>query len=430
MTGRSPVRLLLASALFAAGFVAALLLGVAPDAALVPLLAGAVAVAALGPRAPAPAPATVEPERAPARPGVRDFIEALAEPVLIVRNRRVALANAAARAALGSSIEGEDVRLAIRHPLIAERLIDPALPGDDSAPAELVGVGEAERRWTVTVARLPDGARLVRLEDRSAAHAAERMRTDFVANASHELRTPLATILGFVETLEDLADAPPAADGPDMRARFLSVMHGEARRMQRLVDDLISLSRIQGERFSVPREAHDLLPLLEQARNEQRRLSEDRGSPILIEAAEDLPAIAGDRPQLLQLLDNLLGNALNHGRAGTPVTVTAALDRTGMLRIAVADRGDGIARGHLPRLTERFYRVDPGRSRAGGGTGLGLSIVKHIVERHRGRLGFNSELGRGTTVTVWLPASPPASSKSHGIVAGPGGQGARQGATG
>ena len=359
------------------------------------------------------------------RPSVRDFIDALAEPVLIVRDRRVALANGAARSVLGAGIEGEDVRLAIRHPIVAERLIEPASPGDDTAPAELVGVGDADRRWTMTVARLADGARLVRLEDRSSTYAAEKMRTDFVANASHELRTPLATILGFIETLEDI-DARTAGDGAPpsaaavTRARFLRIMDGEARRMQRLVDDLISLSRIEAERFSVPREAHDLLTLVEQSRQEQLHLGEERGSRILIDAPEGLPPVAGDRPQLLQMVDNLLANALKYGRPGSPVTIALRVAEDGMLRLAIADEGEGIPREHLLRITERFYRVDPSRSRAAGGTGLGLSIVKHIVERHRGRLSFDSEVGRGTVVTVALPAAAPPpdtlSSKSHPFV--------------
>ncbi|HZF44324.1 MAG TPA: ATP-binding protein [Sphingomonadaceae bacterium] len=424
MTRPSTPRLVAAALLIVAGIALSLALGAPPAAILLALFAGAGAALLGIPRPSAPAPPPVEPERKPRRPSVRNLLEAFAEPVLIVRDRQVALANDAARSVLGAGIEGEDVRLAIRHPIVAERLIEPAAPGDDTAPAELVGVGEAERRWTMTIARLADGARLVRLEDRSSTYAAEKMRTDFVANASHELRTPLATVLGFIETLQDI-DARAAGDalpdsGAATRARFLTIMDGEARRMQRLVDDLISLSRIEAERFSVPRDAHDLLTLVEQAREDQRHLSEERASPIVIDAPEGLPPVAGDRPQLLQLVDNLLANALKYGRAGTPVTVTLRVDDDDMLRLAIADQGEGIPREHLPRVTERFYRVDPSRSRAAGGTGLGLSIVKHIVERHRGRLSFSSEVGRGTTVTVALPpaASPreALSLKSHPAV--------------
>jgi len=417
MTGLSSLRALAATLLLLGGAAAALLLGAPLAATLMALFSGAGAIVLLSPgrlTEDSP-PVLADAEQKPKRPTVRDFIEAFPEPVLVVRDRRVAIANDAARAVLGARIEGEDVRLAIRHPAAAERLIDPASEsgGDDEGHAELVGLGEAERRWTMTVARLADGARLVRLEDRSSTHAAEKMRTDFVANASHELRTPLATLLGFIETLEDLNEG----DERDTRLRFLAIMNAEARRMQRLIDDLMSLSRIEADRFSVPREAHDLLSLVEQARDNQRFLSEERGNPIVIDAPENLPAVAGDRSQLLQMVDNLLANALKYGRPGTPVTATIGCDDDGLLLLSIADQGDGISREHLPRITERFYRVDASRSRAAGGTGLGLSIVKHVVERHRGRLHFDSEVGRGTTVQVALPAEPP-SSKSHETIAG------------
>ena len=396
----SASRTLLALLLLGVAAAAAWLGRVDPAIAAALTLAGAGALLAAMPRARvAPARVPAATDRKPQPPSARDLLDAFDEPVLIVRDRRVAAANAAARAVLGEAIEGEDVRLAIRHPVAAERLGGSAT--DESGPTELVGLGQADRRWTMTVARLADGARLVRLEDRSATHAAEKMRTDFVANASHELRTPLATLLGFIETLEELNEGPDR----EVQARFLDIMHGEARRMNRLVDDLISLSRIEAERFSVPREAHDLLTLVEQAREEQRHLSDERGSPVLIDALDDLPPVAGDRPQLLQLADNLIANALKYGRPGAPVLVGITGGEAGMLTLTVADEGEGIAREHLPRITERFYRVDASRSRAAGGTGLGLSIVKHVVERHRGRLNFDSEPGRGTTVTVTLPAS-------------------------
>jgi two-component system phosphate regulon sensor histidine kinase PhoR len=225
------------------------------------------------------------------------------------------------------------------------------------------------------------------------------MRTDFVANASHELRTPLATLLGFLETLQDDA----AAGDPKTRSRFLGIMFDEARRMHRLVDDLISLSRIEAERFSLPREAVELLPLVEEVRNGSAQLLAEKQSDIVVENDGADPVVPGDRSQLLQLLQNLIVNALKYGRNGTPVTLRFEPAGQDMLRMSVIDRGEGIAAEHLPRLTERFYRVDAGRSRSVGGTGLGLAIVKHIVGRHRGRLDIESELGEGTTVHVYLP---------------------------
>lgn len=396
-------RLLLALLVAIAGGGWALLAGAPVDATLVSLLGGALAVALVaavlndGPAEAAPAP-----EAGPAGLSVRDVVEAIDEPVLLVRARRIAMANAEARVVLGARIEGEDVRVAIRHPAAAERLLEGAERPSSRDGAELVGVGAPERRWTMSVSDLADGSRLVRLEDRSQVHAAERMRTDFVANASHELRTPLATLLGFIETL---ASTDAGEDGAT-RARFLGIMQREARRIQQLVDDLISLSRIESERFTAPRDRVRLRAVVEQAVANQAFLAEERGSPVVLEVAENLPAVTGDEPQLTQLLDNLLGNALKYGRPGEPVTVGAHLLPGGqMVRLSVRDRGEGIAKVHLPRLTERFYRVDPSRSRAIGGTGLGLSIVKHIAERHRGRLTFHSEVGEGTTVCVDLPVA-------------------------
>jgi two-component system phosphate regulon sensor histidine kinase PhoR len=334
---------------------------------------------------------------------IEDILEALAEPALVVAGGRVRTSNEAARTILGPEIDGQDVRLAIRHPAAVERLLTANPQGPEEA--ELVGLGEVERRWTMSVVPLADGALFVRLTDRSEAHAAEQMRVDFVANASHELRTPLATLVGYAETLrEQSAELDEAT-----RERFTIIVHDEARRMQRLVEDLISLSRIEAERFSAPRDALDLAHLVHDAAAGCRALAEARGSEIRLDIEPDLPPIVGDLSQILQLIDNLVGNALRYGRRGTPVLVGLRRERE-MVHLTVADEGDGIAAEHIPRITERFYRVDPSRSRSLGGTGLGLSIVKHIVERHRGRLSFESEISKGTIVHVLLPVAggPPS----------------------
>ena len=328
---------------------------------------------------------------------VRNLLEALDEPALIFRAGVVLMANGSAHRLLGERIEGQDVRLAIRHPAAVERLLKPRPEQADDVV--LIGIGEAERRWSMSIRPLADGSSFVRLSDRSEAHAAEQMRVDFVANASHELRTPLATLVGYAETLRE------EGVDPATRERFLSVVHDEARRMQRLVEDLISLSRIVAERFSAPREHLRLDELIESARENIRHAARERSSEIRIETEGALPAILGERSQILQLLDNLLSNALRYGRHGAPVTIGARPEGD-MIRLSVVDEGEGIAGEHIPRLTERFYRVDPSRSRALGGTGLGLSIVKHIVERHRGRLIIESEPGAGTSVHVLLPAAP------------------------
>jgi two-component system phosphate regulon sensor histidine kinase PhoR len=327
-------------------------------------------------------------------------LEGIIEPVLVLADGRVEEANAAARDLLGHHILGQDVRLAIRHPAAAERLTAPPGVGA-SGPINLVGLGTLDQRWELRVTDIDDGRRIVHLIDQTGSYAAERMRVDFVANASHELRTPLASILGFAETLSEDDGADPA-----MRQRFLKVIVDEARRMQRLVEDLISLSRIEAEKYRLPEASVDLGNLIEEVFSELADTHDPRAADIVIESGDDVPPVTGDRVQLSQALHNVIGNAMKYGRAGTPVAVKLSRYPNGMVRLSVGDAGDGVPPEHIPRLTERFYRVDPGRSRAVGGTGLGLAIVKHIVERHRGRLDIASQIGRGTVVTILLPAAP------------------------
>ena len=325
-----------------------------------------------------------------------EVLDVIAEPVLLVRGGIVTCANAAAGALLGRHIVGEDVRVAIRHPAAADRLSSGApLPG---RPVELVGLGTPDQRWEMRTGETGDGARIVHLVDQSGNYAAEKMRVDFVANASHELRTPLASILGFIETLNE-----EAGEDPSLRKRFLDVMFAEAQRMQRLVEDLISLSRIEAEKYRLPGDRVDLGEVLEDVAAEIAAARSPRAENVGVTIEPDLPAVVGDEVQLSQLFHNLIGNAMKYGRPGTPVAVTLGLDRSGLLRLTVTDEGEGIAPQHIPRLTERFYRVDAGRSRSVGGTGLGLAIVKHIVERHRGRLDIASKVGIGTVVSVAIP---------------------------
>ena len=336
-------------------------------------------------------------EPPPAEPDLASILEAVEEPLLLVTDLRVVQANAAARTLLGDHIVGQDVRLAIRHPAAAERLTGgPGATG--SGATQLVGLGQRDQRWELRATRLPSGHQLIHLINLTGSYAAERMRVDFVANASHELRTPLAAILGFCETLRE-----EAGEEPETRDRFLGVMQEEARRMQRLINDLISLSRIEAEKYRLPSSSVALGQLAQEVRSELRATGSPRADEIALETEDDLPLVNGDRAQLSQLLHNVIGNALKYGRAGTPVAVKLRRQRGDMVLLSVADEGDGISPEHLPRLTERFYRVDSGRSRSLGGTGLGLAIVKHIVERHRGRLEIRSILGQGTTVTVLLP---------------------------
>ena len=316
------------------------------------------------------------------------LIDAFDEPLLVLDGLTVVEANHPARTLFGGHILGDNVRLVLRHPAAAA-----VVAGEDDGPVSLSGIGGYERAWELSGGAIGPGRRLLRLSDRSGVRATERMRVDFVANASHELRTPLAALIGFIEALGEAN----GADEAETRARFLTIMAGEAWRMQRLIDDLMSLSRIEADRFARPREHIDLAAVVERVCTELAAAGETRVACKTVAAT-----IEGDAGQLSQLLHNIIGNALKYGQAGTPVeiAVTAA---DGEARLAVRDQGEGVAPEHLPRLTERFYRVDPGRSRAGGGTGLGLAIVKHIVERHRGRLDIASRVGIGTTVSVVFP---------------------------
>ena len=318
------------------------------------------------------------------------LLDAIEEPALVVENERVAAANAPARTLLGERIVGRDIRFVLRHPDALEVI----LPGRGGS-REIGALGGREQPWTIIVRPLPDGVQLVRLIDRSATLSAERMRTDFVANASHELRTPLTTMIGYAETLAEEGSIPD-----DLRIRFGTIIHGEARRMLRIVEDLMSLSRIEADRYVPPTDPIMLDEIARIAAANAAPLAAARDCEIILDAAPAGP-IAGDFSQLLQLADNLVANAIRYGD-GTPVRIetSATADRA---TLRVIDQGEGISPDHLPRLTERFYRIDAARSRDSGGTGLGLSIVKHIAERHRAVLDIRSVLGSGTTVAVAFP---------------------------
>lgn len=407
MTSISPSRLLVALLFIVGGAILASQLSQSGPQIIVVIFTGAVALfTALQdpPSAPPPDPASLERQQKRIlyqgrSEAYQDIIDPITDPILLVRNARVAAANPAAATVLGNHIVGEDVRIAIRHPAAADRLANPDAK-HTGEPILLVGVGSTDQRWELRIHTLQDGLKLVQLSDRSSRHAAEKMRTDFVANASHELRTPLAAIKGFLETLED----PKAGKDDATRARFLKIMYDEADRMQRLVEDLMSLSRIKAEKFELPSDQIDLSDLVREARDFYINSRGKKDKDILVHFPSDIPLIRGDRAQLSQVVNNLLSNAFKYGKKGTPVRVGVAPNKARtMLYLSVSDEGDGIAPEHIPRLTERFYRVDKGRSKSIGGTGLGLAIVKHISERHGGRIEISSELGKGTTVSVLLP---------------------------
>ena len=324
----------------------------------------------------------------------RSLVEAIDEPSLVVEGSIVRLANAPAQKLLGKGIEGRDIRLAIRHPQALERIL-----GHASAEIDVTGIAEPGRSWRLVIRELDRNRTLVRMIDRSDAVSAEKMRVDFVANASHELRTPLSTILGYAETLADEDDLPEG-----LRSNFGSTIRDEARRMLRIIEDLMSLSRIEADRFVAPGGRVEVSDIVETAVANASHAGASRACEFKLELAADLPSLRGDRAQLVQVLDNLLSNALRYGcdRPGSVIQITAR--RAGhWIVLGIIDHGPGIAREPLPRLTERFYRADAARSRESGGTGLGLAIVKHIIERHRGSLEIKSTVGLGTSVIVRLP---------------------------
>ncbi len=336
------------------------------------------------------------------------ILEGLPDPLIVLsEDRSVRRANAAARSAYG-----EDMAAVLRHPDL-RRAIDRMFASGVSQTAELTLPVPVERDvMTVVVPMDPplsDGGRaIVVLSDRTRERLVERMRADFVANVSHELRTPLTSLIGFVETLRG-----PAADDPPAQQRFLGIMAEQGARMNRLIDDLLSLSRIELNEHQPPSGTFDLRELIVRlvASFEPRLVQRRNRMDVRIDATP--AAVIGDADQIAQVLQNLLDNALKYGREDGTISLTTELSqpngrwssRPGLV-IGVSDQGAGIAREHLPRLTERFYRVDKGRSRSVGGTGLGLAIVKHIVNRHRGQMAIDSEVGVGTTISVWLPLTP------------------------
>ncbi len=407
---RNPTLLTLIAFLFvAAGTMIALVSGAPPSGLLIVAAAavGAILLMALGQTAEAPrTDVAVIPQDGDAplhrHAAFDNFFDALQVPLLLIKDAQVRAANAAARNLLGDFIVNADVRTAIRHPAAADRLANPRAQGAGGV-IDLVGIGRPGQRWEMRTIPLADGSRLVGLTDQTARDAVERMRADFVANASHELRTPLAAIIGFVETLSE----PEAGSDSALRERFLGVMDKEARRMLRLVEDLLSISRIEASKGHLPEETVDIVDLINEVVGEIASSNNPRATDIALEVGGDAPVLA-DRAQMSQLLHNIIGNAMKYGRANTLITVRIAAAGPQMIELSVADRGEGIASEQLPRLTERFYRVDSARSRTLGGTGLGLAIVKHVVERHRGRLDIDSIEGQGTTVRVRLPrASKP-----------------------
>lgn len=401
---RASFHLPLAALCLVAGTIAALFMANVPTAVVVMAIATIVAIfiVSLGDHAPMPASSIPTiPVRQTAlfdHAAFHTLIDNDARAILGLSAMRIALANDAALTLLGRHISGADVRTAIRNPAVIDALLGCVRQGD-AASVDVVDFQQPGDRWQIGIVNLGESQNLLMLDDRSAIDAADRMRSDFVANASHELRTPLAAILGYVETLGHL---DPSETEPVMK-RFLGIIDREARRMQQLVADLISISRIEADRHRRPTAIVDLADIVHHALADIRAADPVRGADLMLDTVASA-LLPGDAAQLTQMVHNIVGNAMKYGRAGTPVTISLSNSGKNWV-LAVSDIGEGIAPEHLPRLTERFYRADDARSRAVGGTGLGLAIVKHIAERHRARLSIDSEVGKGTTVTLMLPTS-------------------------
>ncbi len=345
-------------------------------------------------------------------PAGRALIEKLPSPVLIIsRTGLVTFANRAAHEALPRLETGAHFAQTIRAAAFVEA-VNATLSDGLEHTFEFSTHEGRDRTFEARTGLLPpergtrDEARaIVQLEDRTRARSAERMRSDFIANASHELRTPLASVIGYIETLQHHARDDPAA-----RDRFLAIMAREAGRMSRLVDDLMSLGRIEMSEHLRPSDEVSLHAVAAESAAALIPVAKGQGARIEIEIdLEPLGArVRGDRDQLSQVFTNLIDNALKYGGENTVVTLRAVSPGPadlGRLGVSVIDNGPGIPREHLHRLTERFYRVNATSSRNKGGTGLGLAIVKHILNRHEGRLEISSKPGEGSVFTVWVPVA-------------------------
>jgi two-component system, OmpR family, phosphate regulon sensor histidine kinase PhoR len=363
--------------------------------------------------------------RSEAKATVLDYVP---EPVVLIdRSHQVIGANLAARNLFGRSAIGRSLASLLRDPAVLDAAAG-ALADGGARDVEFTLPTPVERvlcaRIKTLPEALPDGtAAIIALQDLTMVKRIDSMRADFVANVSHELRTPLAALIGFIETLRGPANEDAAA-----RERFLEIMHDQSQRMARLVDDLMSLSRIEMHEHTVPTTRVDVAQLVQYVAETLQIKAGKKGMTFKLDLPEDPPLVLGEPDELTRVFQNLMDNAIKYGRARSAIEIrirhepapmpgaqaardAAARDVTthegeGAVAVAVTDHGDGIPPEHLPRLTERFYRVDKARSRELGGTGLGLAIVKHIVNHHRGALNVASTLGKGSTFTVRLPSPP------------------------
>lgn len=331
--------------------------------------------------------------------------EALKDPAFILTaDSMLKYQNRAAVETFGPMVADGHLSSRLRSPEILQ-MVDRAIAGGWEATIDHVEKVPSERWYRVRITPMDEisaitgGSELylLTLRDQSEAKRIDKMRTDFIANASHELRTPLASLSGFVETMQG-----PAHDDPEARDQFLAIMQEQAGRMTRLLDDLLSLSRLEMKAHIAPTDTVDLVPLIGHVCDTLRPLADDLGVDIDITAPATPVRVPGDRDELIQVFENLIENACKYGQSGkrVDVAIEAASGDAAGPQVRVRDFGPGIAEEHVPRLTERFYRVDVEASRSNKGTGLGLAIVKHILTRHRARLVVKSEPGTGAEFAV------------------------------
>ncbi|MEO0945695.1 MAG: ATP-binding protein [Pseudomonadota bacterium] len=337
----------------------------------------------------------------------KDIVAALPMPALLISSEgRIDTVNAAACSIFGVNALQRHYITVLRQPAVLDA-VETAIAQQKPTSAQYVTT-EASRDVTLdaTIKPLPSGHVLVLFEDRTAMHEAGQMRRNFVANVSHELRTPLTAMTGFIETLRGAA-----RDDAEARERFLKIMEREASRMNRLVTDLLSLSRVEADERVRPTDQVDLAAVVNSVTSTLAGMADAVEVAVATEGVDRVALLPGDADQLAQVATNLIENAIKYAGHGQNVSVRLTHETdNAMLRqdawvLEVADTGEGIDPLHIPRLTERFYRIDSHRSRELGGTGLGLAIVKHIVNRHRGRFRITSELGKGSVFRVILPAS-------------------------
>lgn len=389
--------LLLAVALAAV----ALLAGLSGQMAAGLIAALAVLAAALAPRAGAAkqvANASASTAAPSDLPSGQELAFAIADPLIVCDRHGVVLfANAAASLVFGRIHPGELIALRFRSPEMQD-LIEAAIAGMSAAPVDYGERVPIERSFKVSVTRIgADGRFALHFRDQSETRRIDRMRADFIANASHELRTPLASISGFIETLRG-----PARNDAEARERFLQIMHTQTGRMARLIDDLLSLSRLEMKPLAGAGTAVDLVALTRQVTDSLGQMIRDNEMALTLDLPAEPVRVLANADEIVQVVENLVENACKYGQSGKLLDIALSTDAEEAW-LSVRDHGPGIPAEHIPRVTERFYRVDVETSRAQKGTGLGLAIVKHILTRHKGRLTIRSTPGEGATFTLHLP---------------------------